>query len=553
MKYTSSSKPIVQSIINQLLATGIHNVFIAPGSRNAPLTIAFAQCSEFTCHSIVDERVAGFYALGMARQLNEPVAIVCTSGTAVLNFAPALCEAYYQEVPIVAITADRPSFWIDQEDGQTIRQPNIFANYVKLSTSLPDERDNNSLKTAELMLADALNALRTAPFGPVHINVPLDNPLYEQSEVECLTKSTFEAIHPKVCGLEQLKDLCNNNLRSMILVGTNQPDQEINQLVKQCQNLGFVVVASPLANVDAQQIETPELVLLATPDDQKANLSPDLLITLGGPIVSKQTKMLLRTYKPKFHIDIDENPLQVNTYNCLTHKAIATAKQALLFIVDNNLRADSTFGNSWKNNEATTKTANYCKQIGWCDLSIYPHIFELIDKQNINLHLSNSTPVRFGELFAKAASVNYYANRGTSGIDGCLSTAAGAALASSKTTLIVTGDVGFFYDSNCFYNSHLPANLKVVLISNGRGSIFDLLGNARKTNAEQYFTTPHQFNAQHLCAAFKVDHFSASTHQQLDSIWPKFISNTNCSVLELDTTTVDNEQIFSDFKKYLKA
>lgn len=552
MEYTSSNKPIVQSIVNQLIVVGVHNIFIAPGSRNAPLTIAFAQCPEFICHSIVDERVAGFYALGMARELNEPVAIVCTSGTAVLNFAPALCEAFYQEVPIVAITADRPSFWIDQEDGQTIRQPNIFANYVKLSASLPDERDNNSLQTAELMLANALNELRTAPFGPIHINVPLDNPLYEQAEVECHSKSIFLPNRPKVCGLEQLKELCNSNLRSMILVGTNQPDEEINQLAKQCQALGFVVVASPLANIEAEQIETPELVLLAATEQQKTNLSPDLLITLGGPIVSKQVKLLLRTFKPKYHIDIDENPMRVDTYNCLTHKAIASTKQALQYIVNNALSADTTFGKSWENNKATNKTTDYCNQIGWCDLSIYPHIIKLIDKQDINLHLSNSTPVRFGELFAKAKGVNYYANRGTSGIDGCLSTAAGAAMATSKTTLIITGDVGFFYDSNCFYNSHLPANLKVVLISNGRGSIFDLLGNARKTNAEQYFTTPHQFNAQHLCAAFKVDYFSASSHQQVESVWPKFISNGKCSVLELDTTTVDNEQIFSEFKKFVK-
>lgn len=551
LQNTSSDKDIVNLIVETTIELGIKHVILSPGSRNAPLIIAFANNKLFNSYSIIDERSAAYYALGMAKELQQPVAIVCTSGTAALNYAPALAEAFYQEIPIVAITADRPSEWIDHEDGQTIHQANIFNNYIKQSLSLPDETLPNSTKIAQAQLTKFVETFSQYPLGPAHINVPLTEPLYNTTTHNYKPQTPFVATTPQKPNLEIIKSIWEKAEKVMIVVGFMQHNNILNQLIGQLATTkNCVVIAPPLANIDSATTNTPESVILNM-HNNTTPFTPNLLITLGNAVVSKQLKFFLRKNKPQYHIDIDLNPRKVDTYRALTHKIIADSNTAIKYIIDNCAAKNSYFVELWTN--AAIKTTHITEQfqtkLAWSDFYAFSFIFKQLAQYNytINLHLANSTPVRFADLFPKLPNVNYYCNRGTNGIEGCLSTAAGGSLTSPNLTLAIIGDVSFFYDSNCFYNNHLNKNFKVVVINNGGGNIFNVLGYTSGMECANYFTTPIGFSVKGVCDTFSVQHFKATTIAELQNQWQKFIDCNYCSVLEIDTHNADNTMVLKDF------
>lgn len=551
--HISSDKQIVNLIVERLLQAGVRHVVVSPGSRNAPLIIAFTGNPQFRCFSIIDERSASYYALGMAKQLRQPVAMICTSGTAVLNYAPALAEAYYQEVPLIAITADRPSEWIDHEDGQTIHQAGIYANYIKLSCSLPDESADGSLAQSEKMLANFVDSFAKFPLGPAHINVPLDNPLYGQTEVDDSPLRDFCPTMPRCDTFDNVPAIWNDAEKIMVVVGINLPDRHLDNLLSQlAEQKNCVVVAPPTSNIDSCTVGTPESVIAWMPKEKEADFRPDLLITLGNAIISKELKMFLRRNKPQRHIDIDLNPMPVDTYRCLTDKIIADSHKFVEFLINNCEAKTCVFKQLWSlaYADAQMRHSQYVANLPWCDFRAHNFIYEKLKQsaEKVILHISNSTPIRYAELYGKLPNADYYSNRGTSGIDGCLSTAGGASLATDNLTLAITGDVGFFYDSNCFYNRHLRKNFKIVLMNNGGGNIFSVLNYIKDTTCAEYFTTPLNFSAQGICQAFGVQHFKAGSADELDIQWQKFIEAEKCALLEIDTHSVDNAEMV---RKYL--
>lgn len=552
-QHTSSDKLIVNHIVDKMALMGVRHVVVSPGSRNAPLIVAFAGNKAFKCYSIIDERSASYYALGMARQLRQPVAMICTSGTAVLNYAPAIAEAYYQEVPLIAITADRPSEWIDHEDGQTIRQNNIFSNYIRLSCSLPDESADGSQAQSEKMLANFVDSFAKFPLGPAHINVPLDNPLYGQTEVDDSPLRDFCPTMPRCDTFDKVPAIWNDAEKIMVVVGINLPDRHLDNLLSQlAEQKNCVVVAPPTSNIDSCTVGTPENVIAWMPKGKESDYRPDLLITLGNAIISKELKMFLRRNKPQRHIDIDLNPMPVDTYRCLTDKIIADSHKFVEFLINNCEAKTCAFKQLWSlaYADAQMRHSQYVANLPWCDFRAHNFIYEKLKQsaEKVILHISNSTPIRYAELYSKLPNADYYSNRGTSGIDGCLSTAGGASLVTDSTVLAITGDVGFFYDSNCFYNSLLRKNLKVVLFSNGSGNIFSVLNYIKDTNCAEYFTTPLNFSAEGICNAYGVNHYKASGKEDLTIKWTEFIGDSHCALLEIDTRNIDN----ADFvRKYL--
>lgn len=553
MQHISSDKPIVNQIVDKMALMGVRHVVVSPGSRNAPLIVAFTGNKAFTCHSIIDERSASYYALGMARQLCQPVAMICTSGTAVLNYAPAIAEAYYQEVPLIAITADRPSEWIDQEDGQTIHQNGIFGNYIKLSCSLPDESDADAVEQSAKLLDGFADDFSRYPLGPAQINVPLDNPLYGQMNVDDSPLRDFSPKMPRFDDFSKVPAIWNDAEKIMVVVGINLPDKHLDNLLLQlAEQKNCVVVAPPTSNIDSCTVGTPENVIAWLPKDRENEFRPDLLITLGNAVISKELKMFLRRNKPQRHIDVDLNPMPVDTYRCLTDKIVADAHSFVEFLINNCNAKTCDYKQLWSLAYADAQKCHsqFVGELPWCDFYAHNFIYGKLmqSAEKVVLHISNSTPIRYAELYSKLPNAGYYSNRGTSGIDGCLSTAGGASLVTDRLTLAITGDVGFFYDSNCFYNSHLRKNFKVVLFSNGSGNIFSVLNYIKDTNCAEYFTTPLNFSAQGICQAFGINHYKASGKEDLALRWPEFIGDSHCALLEIDTRNVDNAEFV---RKYL--
>ena len=546
--------PLAQSIIEICSAKGIHNIIISPGSRNAPLTIGFAQNPNFNCYSIADERCAAFFALGIAQQTKQPTAVVCTSGSALLNYYPALAEAFYSQIPLIVISADRPQDKIDIGDGQTIRQENVFQNHSVYNANLTElASEENDLKINKAIDTAILQK------GPVHINAPFEEPLYE-------TVQTL-SVHPKIIFLEEKKTIKNiENLdkfvsiwnsakRKMILVGVNESDSIDDKVVETLANDPSVVVLTETTSNLHHSNFINSIDTLITPfqDVDFEELIPEILITFGGMIVSKRIKAFLRKYKPKHHWHID-TLRAYNTFNTLTkHFEI----EPNLFF--NQLLSKTTNVESDYFSRINTiydlrkiRKQEYLDKIPFSDFKVFEKVIESLPKNN-QLQISNSSAIRYAQLIDIDASIEVFCNRGTSGIDGSTSTAIGAAVANGKQTVFITGDIGFLYDSNALWNSYIPKNFKIILINNGGGGIFRILpGHEEKPVFNTYFETSHQLTSEHLAKMYQMNYFSANDLVSLEkNIKLLYNENDAPGILEIFTPTLNNDKILLQFFKEL--
>ncbi len=521
---------------------GIKYLIVSPGSRNAPIVSVFCKHPAFKCLTIVDERSAAFFALGMAQQLGQTVAIACTSGSAALNYAPAVAEAYYQKIPLLVLTADRPVEWIDQGDGQTIRQQNVFANYIKKSLQLPQSvRNIDDLLYNDRLISEALNACQYPLPGPVHINIPFTEPLYGfEQQLQTKPKDfNIMAAQSRIPEneMDPLSKDWNRFKKKMILVGQMVPNQTLEKLLIKLSSFPDVVVLTETtSNVNYPGfIAWIDRSLGAVPKDDP-RYAPDLLITIGGTIVSKQIKSFLRDAPVQAHWHIDPVEWQMDTYQKLSltipMKAEAFFDQLMPYIGS----VDSSYSKMWRliALKAEKNHQRFLQNCPYCDLKIFETIVKTLPS-GYDIQLGNSTPVRYSQLFAFPGGFRFDSNRGTSGIDGSISTAAGAAYATDRLTLMITGDLSFFYDSNALWNKYLPANLKVIIINNGGGGIFRFIPGPDKTGLmEEFFEAQHHTSAEHIAKAFGVDYYVATNADELeDGLVSLFKPTEKAAVLEV--------------------
>ena len=537
---------------------GIQHLVVSPGSRNAPVVSIFCNDPFFECSVIVDERSAAFFALGMAMKLQKPVAIVCTSGSAALNYAPAVAEAFYQQLPLIVLTADRPVEWIDQGDGQTIRQKEVFRNYVKASFELPETiRSKDDSWFNDRLISEALNAAIYPSPGPVHINLPFTEPLYGFSmELETEPKNIqsvelAKTLTPKT--LTDLTQIWQHSARKMILVGQQFPQHETEKLLDQFADFEDVIVLTETTS----NLHNPDFInaidrCLAIIGKETESFSPDLLLTFGGQIVSKRIKVFLRNADIKSHWQIDPVNWQMDTYQKLTLGIPMQAKDFLGQFISGINSQKSDYKKLWQ--AADTKSVGIHKQImdgaPYSDIKVFDSLIKEIPS-HYDIHLANSTPVRYAQLFDYKFPYQFFSNRGTSGIDGCSSTAVGACFVSQKPTLLITGDLAFFYDSNAFWNPYVSPLLKTIVINNQGGGIFRFIDGPAKTGLlETYFEARHQTNAKHLAETYSLKYFSADSISSLINVLPEFFSDQNkAALLEIQTPPeVSSEQLLSYFR-----
>ena len=546
--------PLAQSIIEICLAKGITNIIISPGSRNAPLTIGFAQNPNFTCYSIADERSAAFFALGIAQQIKQPTAVICTSGSALLNYYPAFAEAFYSQIPLIVISADRPQSKIDIGDGQTIRQENVFQNHSVFNANLTEEAsEENDLKINKAIETAILQK------GPVHINAPFEEPLYQ-------TVDTL-SVHPKITvseeiigtktieNSEELVSIWNSAKRKLVMVGVNEANTIDDKIVQNLANDPSVVVLTETTSNLHHPSFINSIDTLITPFENGdfEDFQPEILLTFGGMIVSKRIKAFLRKYKPKYHWHIDI----LRAYDTFDAKTKHIVMQPNDFFTD--LLSKTTFVESdyfSKINKIydlrKIRKQEYLSKIPFSDFQVFEKIIETLPK-NSQLQISNSSAIRYAQLIDIDSSIEVFCNRGTSGIDGSTSTAIGASVGSKKQNVFITGDISFLYDSNALWNSYIPNNFKIILINNGGGGIFRILpGHEEKPVFNTYFETSHQLTAEHLAKMYKMNYLTAtdlnSLSQGIDALYK---NNNAASILEIFTPTVENNVILNQFFKEL--
>jgi 2-succinyl-5-enolpyruvyl-6-hydroxy-3-cyclohexene-1-carboxylate synthase len=558
----------LQPILNMAeicVRKGIRKAVICPGSRSAPLNFAFGLHPDIQSFSIVDERVAGFMALGMAQQSGLPSVLICTSGTAGLNFAPALTEAYYLQIPLLVLTADRPAELIDQADGQTIRQREMYGKHCKAAYELPLDYENiESQKYIERIVSEAINCALSEPKGPVHINCPFREPFYPESEDQIRYDSKLKIIEQ----WENEKSLSETSIQALrnewqqaerVWIVGGQADLNPT-LCKQLDSLSLPVFADIISNLHPlqQKMRYQDLFLA----QEKALPSPpDLLITFGMSLVSKNLKNYLRKNKAKQHWHLQTEGIAADTFHALT-KVIPVKPLYFFEKVISPAEVSETqkkYTQEWLRIDQKVEAviSHFFDHQPFSEMEAVYRLMQVLPA-NSCLHLANSMSVRYANVLhfpekkaADQGSIRIYSNRGTSGIDGCLSTAIGHALVDDAPHFVILGDLSFFYDRNALFHQYLPPNLHILVLNNQGGGIFNMIqGPKRIEKAASFFLTPHHRTVHWMAQESELPYFSASDRFSFESNLRQWLdSRTQTSILEVQTDMAVNTSVWQTFKK----
>lgn len=567
-KWVSNSlRPAIDNIPVICARLGVRQFIVAPGSRSAPLTVALARHPELTLRVVIDERSAGYVALGLAQQLGEPVGLICTSGTAALNFAPAVVEAFYQSIPLLVFTADRPPEWLDQQDNQAIHQRDLYLPHVRASYELPVETNQPDARwQAERTVAQAIQQCRGLQPGPVHINVPLREPLYPAPGTPTVFDEQIRVIdtlsaHPQLAEATwaQLGQQWQTAKRRLIVAGLQRPEPALQQALHALQaDPGVAVLADITSNLypHGTTLYHSDMILGSRNPATLEQLAPELLVTYGGPVVSKYIKQMLRQYKPRGHWHLQAAGVAPDTFQSLTQVIPLTPLdffQGLLARMKPLTTGE--YQPFWQTLEtqAADHLAAFLTQAPFGEFAATYQVMQALPAHS-HLQLGNSMPIRYGNFIGYTGQpLTVNANRGTSGIDGTVSTTVGAALATDHITTLITGDLAFFYDRNALWHDHVPANLRLAILNNHGGGIFQIIdGPTRLQPAEtsRYFLTPQPLTAQRTAADHGLDYLHVTDQAGLQAALPAFFApRDRAAILEIETDMATNTAVFQRFKE----
>ena len=554
---------------------GLNQVVICPGSRSAPITLAFLRHGEIVCRTFSDERSAGFIALGIAQQTKRPCILICTSGTAAYNFAPAVAEACFSKTPLLILTADRPAEWIGQQDGQTIYQREIYGKHAKKSFDLPQYYDHPDDRwSINRIINDAINLMKKHPQGPVHVNLPFQEPLYPTHNEEIKSSESVRIIneqHPILYlsdGHQKtlLKDISTFH-NVLVVAGQSSYDHGLVGVLEEYSTQKDIpIVGDITSNLHANKklIKHADLFLAQAPQGVKKSLQPDLLITIGDGILSKNIKLFLRQHNPRAHWHITASNNFCDTFQHLT--SVIHTSPAILFSHLSTAPNGETFErqkqknyfNLWEIEERrTTRTlSNFFPHGDLGEFELVNEILKSLPKNSI-LHLANSMSVRYANFVGLSddqPGVQVYSNRGTSGIEGCTSTSVGHSFESDKMNVLITGDMAFFYDRNAFWHNHPLPNLRIVLLNNHGGAIFRMIdGPNDLPEGAEYFITEQRLNAKNLCAEFGIDRIVIDHRRKIKNALKDFFEESpNPKLLEIEVNTNHSKITYDNFKLHLR-
>jgi 2-succinyl-5-enolpyruvyl-6-hydroxy-3-cyclohexene-1-carboxylate synthase len=559
--------PLVELAIQVCVARGVREFVVSPGSRSAPLTIALAHHPDIRVRVVYDERAAGYVALGMAQQLRRPVGLVCTSGTAAMNFGPAVVEAFYQQVPLLVLTADRPPEWIDQQDNQAIHQSGLYAAHVRYQATLPQADHADAHWHVVRLMGEALDATAGLTPGPVHINVPLREPLYPppgyRHDFQRAARIPATAAAQPVLAENAWPPLLTawqKARRKLIVVGMTAPDASLHTALAQLQTDPSVAVfaditancwphTAPLMHAD---------VALGTRDAATlAALAPDLVLYLGGQVTSKYLKQLLRTYPPQQLWRVQPAGVAPDTYQATTallHMAPADFLRELATRVAPATSSD--YAQNWRqlDSQARQQLFRLLEAAPFGEFRAVQQVLYALPLQS-HLQIGNSMPIRYANftgVHTDHAPITVNANRGTSGIDGCVSTAVGAAWTTSALTTLIVGDLAFFYDRNGLWQRELPPTLRIVLLNNHGSGIFDIIEGPNRLDTEtrtDYVLTPQPLTARNTAHDHGLRYVHAADEAILQAALPAFFADSaGPALLEIETVLDTNRAVFQAFR-----
>ena len=524
------------------MAHGVRHAVVCPGSRNAPIVHNLSECPDIQCYPVTDERSAGFYALGMMQALDEPVAVSVTSGTALLNLAPAVAEAWYQHQPLIVVSADRPEAWIDQLDGQTLPQPGALGRFVRRAVSLPE---SDSWHCSRLV-NEALLAATADDARPVHINVPITEPLFTfdvpqlpavRQIVRISPPRDYDCLHPEfVDGLLQAR-------RPMIVFGQTNPHDF--EGINVDYLFSHVIVLHEALSDFPNVSHFDEVLALEERGERREEriLPPDFIIHVGDTVVSKRLRHFLRSATDAQTWRISQSGDVEDTFQNLRGIIVGDPEsvlQSLSHKISHRKLTSMDYRRQWLAalKEAALRAENH--QPAYSQAAAVKY-FEAHFTEGV-VHYANSSAIRLANIYARH---HVWCNRGVNGIEGSLSTAAGFSVVTDEQVFCVIGDLSFFYDQNALWNQNLRGNLRILLLNNGRGGIFNRLPGLDQSPAcDRFVAACHNTTAEGICHECNIEYLRAETMEQMhEGIDTLYNIKTNRPVLvEVLTDTLDDEQ-----------
>ena len=550
-----SDKKNVLQLVALLRAHGVRRAVLCPGSRNVPLVQAFATCGGFECFSVTDERSAGFFAIGLALHVQAPVVVCCTSGSALLNLHPAVCEAFYRRVPLVVVSADRPAAWIGQMDGQTLPQPGVFGGLVRKAVNLPEVRTEEDEWYANRLANEALLEVDHHGYGPVHINVPLSEPLFH---------FTAEAL-PSVRRMVRrdmsdegrtlaffLKEELPKYRRVLVVSGQMSSDEAVG--VAACLSGGRVAwLTEVLGNCPSASdaVRGFDALLYAAREEDLQALRPDLVITVGGHVVSKRLKQFLRRTPSLVHWHVSPDGLPADLFCALTTVVEASPADFFRLFFRSEALSSGAYAQLW--HESCARLAS--PETGYSEMYAVRRVLEALPPHAV-LHLANSSAVRLAELCRLPEGVEVQCNRGVNGIEGSVSAAVGYAAVSDRLNFLLVGDLSFFYDMNALWNSNFGCNLRILLLNNGGGEIFQALpGLKMEDKTRRFVTATHKTSAKGWAKERGFSYLPVHNDEELTSAMAVFTQSAPHNqpmLMEVFTDASEDVRLLKEYFHQLK-
>lgn len=531
-------------LLRSLLQNGLSHVVISPGSRSTPLTMAAAVLPQLKKHVILDERSAAFMALGIGKTTNTPAALICTSGTAVANYYPAVIEARKSGIPMLLLTADRPAHLQKTGANQTVNQKKIFGTFPVLFKHI--DETTGAEKSIYDQLAKQVFSCAKKQKGPVHLNVPFAKPLEPQpdflraiaQENKDLGFNSAQTTRPNTKQTFQLDDEITTEIEAarkpLVIVGQTAPGTNIEAVSQWAASLNAPIL-SEQGNLDCKLTIAGFEGFLRAPGTQ-SKLEPDIILRFGRQPASKSLLNAIQKWQPKAHIHFSDTGEISDIAQTTTH-FIKWSNRSL----PENLSSKAS--DQWHQRWEKTETA-YRDELQSCltktknltDGHIYHHISPNIP-DDWSVFISNSFPARDQSMFARWGTQALFTNRGVSGIDGITSTAAGINIGSNKPVILFTGDLAFLHDTNALLNKkELQQPLVIIVINNKGGSIFRMLPIAEHQEYfETYFETPQKVNIKRLAAAYNLNYELIDTPMKLQKLSLQQYKSPGISIVECKT------------------
>lgn len=559
-----SNKENVNILTSLLLEYGVSDAVVCPGSRNAPIVHNLSVCEAIRCRPVTDERSAAFYALGLAIATRRPTVVCVTSGSALLNVMPAVAEAAYQHVPLVVISADRPQQWIDQLDGQTIPQSDALGRFVRKAVQLPEPHNDEERWLCRRLVNEAMHLATCRQGAPVHINVPISEPLFEFDTEQLPQLSRFNYIKRAAIkdASMDMPDAFHEAKRPMIVIGQLAHGTISHETIRSLSEK-YVVMSEPLSNPSYMTIHFDEAIRYIVSDnssinddeDDKTAYYPDYVIYVGDTLVSKPARRFLRNAKaPSCLITPDaadiHDPLMTLTdiVECDTD-SINALLASLCDAPDTDERC--RFHDRWQSflDAYAAHADAYAPE--YSQMATVKYFEEQLADLDIDIcvHYANSSAVRLACIYAQ----HYvWCNRGVNGIEGSLSTAAGFSLATHDMTVCVIGDLSFFYDQNALWNSNLRGNLRIILLNNRGGGIFrQLPGLSDSPAADDLVMASHENTAQGICTQNDIGYMSAKNMDEMQIGVVTLLTRESERPMLLEVFTDSNDDVKA-LEKYFK-